>query len=43
MHIVGIALLSLGAVGLLYLAAQIAWQEVQSLKYLDEPWGDEWQ
>lgn len=43
MHVFGIALLSLGAVGLVILAAQIAWQEVQSLRYLDEPWGDQWQ
>ncbi len=43
MHAFGIALLSLGALGLVYLAAQIAWQEAKSLNYLDEPWGDEWQ
>lgn len=43
MHIVGVALLSLGTVGLVYLAAEIAWHQFKSLRYLDEPWGDKWQ
>lgn len=43
MHIFGLALLSLGVLGLVFMAAQIAWRAATSLNYLDEPWGDEWQ
>lgn len=40
MQIVGVSLLSLGVLGLLVYAAHIAWQELRTLRYLNQL--DEW-
>lgn len=43
MHVFGVGLMALGALGLLVMASHIAWQEFQSLRYvrrLDE-WGED--
>lgn len=42
MHVLGVALMALGTVGLLYETSRIVWHELRTLRYLDEPWGDEW-
>lgn len=40
MHVFGVGLMALGAVGLLYLAGHVVWQEVRRLGYLNRL--DEW-
>lgn len=34
MHVLGVALIALGTVGLLYEASRIFWQELRSLRYV---------